>query len=390
MPETPAMTAPTDLPAGVSQHVRLDVTKSLAEGRDGGHNRWHASVPPLLTVQQGELVALDVRDSSDAQVAEDRLDAGTDLDRLHPLTGPIHVEGAMPGDLLEVEIVDVAHADRGWSGVYPGGGGVMRDAVREPRVILWSLVDGIGRSEGLPGVAVPADPFIGVIGVAPCEERRAAIAARERRVVERGGEALQPSGRHAMPDDPRVAAEGLRTLPPRELGGNLDARDLTAGSRIYLPVDVPGALLSLGDLHFAQGDGESYGTAIEVSGRVCLRCRVHCAEDVRWSPRFPVIRPAQVAGGRNPRPTLMTLGMPHTDDGEVSYSDVTLATQRALGEMAEYLQAARGYDANDAYAIVTVAGDLRISVIANAPSPVVAVALPLDVLEREERWLSAD
>jgi formamidase len=375
-------------PAG-DHLIALDLSKSLAEARDGGHNRWHPAIAPLVRVRPGELVVMDVRDSSDGQVTGDSdrdTEAGTDLDRIHPLTGPIHVEGAEPGDLLDVEIVDLHVDDWGWSGVYPGGGGVMEHAVKEPLVVTWRFGDGRARCAEIPGVSVPARPFIGVIGVAPSEQRLVAIQTREARVVERGGEAFPPLSRFAFPDDVAVATDGLRTTAAREIGGNLDCTDITAGSRFLTLVDVPGALLSLGDCHFAQGDGESFGTAIEVRARVTLRCHVHKAAGLSWRPRFPVIKVDRPVAGRNPGPMVITMGMPLDDAGEIRYHDVTLATQNALMEMAGYLVRTRGLTWNQAFTLATVAGDLRTSVIVNPPSPVVSVALPTTTLEREEQW----
>ncbi|MGN6170195.1 MAG: acetamidase/formamidase family protein [Solirubrobacteraceae bacterium] len=373
----------------LDHEVKLDLDRSLAEARDGGHNRWHPAISPLVRARPGELIAMDVRDSSDVQVVGDShrdTQAGTDLDRIHPLTGPIYVDGAEPGDLLDVEIVDLSVGTWGWSGIYPGGGGVMRDAVSEPEVVIWQFAGGYARSEQLPGVAIPASPFIGVIGVAPSEERLRAIIAREARVVEQSGEAFLPQGRFAFPDSPQIAAEGLRTIAAREIGGNLDVRDIGAGSRFLTLVDVPGALLSLGDCHFAQGDGESFGTAIETKAHVCLRCHLHKSRDLNWRPRFPLVKVDRPMQGRHPGPVLMTTGMPLDAHGEIGFHDVTLATQNALMELVDYLVHARGLTRNQAFTLVSVAGDLRISVIVNPPSPVVSVTLPIRVLELEERW----
>lgn len=377
-----------DTPTGADHVVSLDLGASLAETHDGGHNRWHAAIPPLVYAKSGELIVMDVRDSSDKQITGDSerdTETGSDLDIIHPLSGPIHIEGAEPGDLLEVEIVDLIVDDWGWSGVYPGGGGLMEDFVEEPLVAIWHFEDGYARSDQAPGVKVPARPFIGVIGVAPSDERRASIQAREARVEERGGVSFPPVERFAFPDTPVIAREGLRTIQAREIGGNLDTSDITAGSRYLTMVDAPGALLSLGDCHFAQGDGESFGTAIEVKARVALRCHLHRAAGLRWRPAFPVVKAdAAVRGGAGT--TVITTGLPVDDDGEIRYHDVTLATRRALAQMVEYLTATRGLTRNEASILVTVSGDLRIPVIANAPSPVVAVALPERTLEQTERW----
>ena len=132
--------------------------------------------------------------------------------------------------------------------------------------MTWGLHDGAATSGRLEGVRIPADPFVGVIGVAPSHERLEQFRAREAAIAEAGGVALPPEPGAAVPAREPYASQGLRTIPPRETGGNLDVPQARAGATVFLPVDVPGALLSLGDVHFAQGDGEVCGTAIETHG----------------------------------------------------------------------------------------------------------------------------
>ena len=121
------------------------------------------------------------------------------------------------------------------------GFGFLADLFTEPYLVKWEIADGVARSAELPGVAVPEDMFAGVVGVAPSPERLEAVLGREEQIAERGGPVAEPAPQSAIPP---VAAAGLRTIPPREIGGNLDVRQLVAGSRLYLPVDVPGALFS--------------------------------------------------------------------------------------------------------------------------------------------------
>jgi formamidase len=230
----------------------------------------------------------------------------------------------------------------------------------------------------VPGVAIPGRPFIGLIGVAPSPHRLRRILERERRVVDAGGIAMLPEGLNAVPSSARVAAEGLRTIAPRETGGNMDIRHLGAGSRLILPVDVPGALLSFGDIHFAQGDGESCGTAIEVAGKVSLSCEVRKRSDLGWAPTYPSYQFVE-APAPAPRAFMATTGIPLSPDGENRYFDVYLAAQEALHEMIEHLVGDRGYSRAQAYVLVSVAADLSISSIVNEPNPVVSAILPLDI-----------
>ena len=215
-----------------------------------------------------------------------RTPARLDLGLGHPLSGPVHVEGAEPGDVLEVEFLAYETADFGVTAVIPGFG-FLADVFADPYVVKWELAGGLARSPELPGVAVPEDTFAGVVGVAPSHELLDAMRAREQAIARAGGPVAEAAPDTAVPPE---AAAGLRTIPPRETGGNLDIRQLVAGSRLLLPVSVPGALLSIGDLHFAQGDGEVCGTGIEVAGAVTLRAAR--GQGSGLAPRLPRLRDA--------------------------------------------------------------------------------------------------
>jgi formamidase len=371
-------------PGGPSHRIRLDPNRSLQDAMDGGHTRWHPDVPPIARISEGDVVRIDVRDGGDGQVGPSTTVADFDeydMDRLHPLTGPFHVEGVEPGDLLEVEILDVEPGDFAWSRVTPGGAGVMRDSVRDRLLVKWRLEDGVARSPDIPGVAIPGAPFVGTIGVAPARDRVARIIARERALTEGGGFALAPSPKNAVPGTPSVREEGLRTLPPREFGGNMDIKDVAAGSRVSFLANVPGALLSIGDLHFAQGDGESFGTAIETSGVVEFTCRVRRRSELAWKPRGPFVETSTGSAARDGRRYLITTGTSLDAADGNAHMDLTLATQNALNEMVAYLIAERGFDEAQAQCIVSVAADLRINEINNPPNPLVSAALPLDIFE---------
>jgi formamidase len=366
------------------RRVVLDRTRPLQEALDCGHTRWHPDVSPIARIVPGEVVLMDARDGGDVQIGRDTTEtnaAGYDLDRLHPLTGPFYVAGVEPGDLLEVEILDVTAADFGWSRVTSGGAGLMSDSVHDSLLVKWTLEDGVAHSAELPGVAIRGAPFVGTIGVAPSAGRLAAIARRERTLVDEGGWALLPSPKHAVPRDPEIEVAGLRTMPPREFGGNMDVKDIAPGCRVTFTANVAGALLSLGDLHFAQGDGESFGTAIEMSGSVRFRCGVRKASELRWRPRSPFLETPAGSPARDGRRYLITTGVSVDEQDRNGYMDLKLAARNALNEMADYLTEERGYSRPQAHCIVSVAGDLRINVVNNPPNPVVSVALPLDIFE---------
>jgi formamidase len=333
------------------------------------HNRWHPDIPPVAEVALGEDVRLETEEGLGGELTREssHADAGRlNLGLGHPLAGPLHIAGAKPGDVLEVELVSYVSADFGVTAVIPGFG-FLADVFPEPYLVKWEIAGGLARSEELPGVAVPEEMFAGVVGVAPSGERMEAFRKREEALRTRGQAVADPFPEAAVPPE---AADGLRTIPPRETGGNMDVRQLVAGSRIWMPVEVPGALFSIGDLHFAQGDGEVCGTAIEVAGAVTVRFALH--EDRVHRPRFP----SYETPGRPGRHSFATIGIP-VDDG----MDLNAAAREALLEMIDHLEATYGFERAASYALCSAAVDLRISEVVDVPYPVVSALLPLDVFE---------
>lgn len=300
-------------------------------GRDTWHLAWDASIPPVAEVGSGEIVSFDVLDASNGQITPASVAAdlpGIDIATVDQVAGPIAVAGAEPGDTLEIEILEVTPADWGWTAVIPGFGLLAAD-FPAPHLRI-SRIDAT-HAEPIPGIRIPLAPFCGELGVASPGPARS-------------------------------------TIPPTESGGNLDTRHLTAGSRLWLPVSVPGALFSLGDGHAAQGDGEVCGTAIEtpVRGRVRLTLR----KDLR------------VAG-----PELETagpLGVSTNTDGWFATDgvgpDLHEAARSAVRRMIDRLGVRCGLPPEDAYLLISVAGDLRISEICDAPNWVVGCYLPRSVI----------
>jgi formamidase len=329
---------------------------------------------PIARVAPGQEITLETRDGLDGQLA--RGSTAADLARVrfgrsHPLTGPVWVEGAQPGDLLEVEIVGYEHADHGITAFLPGFG-FLADLFPEPFLVVWDLADGRARTPALAGVSIPAQPFAGVLGVAPSPASLERARSRERGAAARGGMVAPDDVDDAWPPE---AAHGLRTIPPRETGGNLDVRQLVTGSKLFLPVEVEGALFSAGDLHFAQGDGEVCGSAIEVAGAVTVRFGLHT--NPSWLPRFPIFETPDVMQ----RASFATTGIPLTDEGTNVAFDLNLASRRALLELVEYLRLVRGLSREASYILCSVAADLRISQVVDAPNALVSAVLPLDVFD---------
>jgi formamidase len=329
-------------------------------------------------------VILQTRDALDGQITPattlEKV-ASVNLDVVHPLTGPVYVEGAEPGDLLEVSIVDIEPASSGFTVQIPGFG-FLRDEFPEPFLVRWRMADGYAESDDLPGVRIPGAPFPGTIGLAPSRELLARINAREQTLIGRGGFALPPSPSGAVPSDTAIASEALRTIPPRETAGNLDIKQLSAGVRMAMPVFEPGALFSVGDAHFAQGDGECCGTAIEMAAtfhlEFQLRKRVAAERNIRdvHFAREEYYGPPELVA---PRRFYATTGLSVGRDGQNASEDATLAARNALLNMIDYLNAERGFSPQQAYALCSVAVDLKLSELVDVPNFVVSAFLPLDI-----------
>jgi acetamidase/formamidase len=298
------------------------------------HYEWNQAIPPRLTIDPGDTVVFETRDAADRFYTK----ASTATDVLkrvfkgHPLTGPVHVRGAAPGDTLVVEIVDVVPAlDFGWTQVRPGRGLLPESDFPSPHLCVWDVSDKqVARMPNRP-IAVPLAPFAGVMGVA-----------------------LDEPGGHS-------------TMPPRRSGGNMDIKQLTAGTTLYLPVLVDGALFSVGDGHGAQGDGEVCITAVEMSARVTLRFGLQAGKRIP-EPRFRT--PAGARAGALAGPHFVT-----TAHGP----DLFANSQQAIRYMIDHLVQERGLTREEAYVLCSVAVDLKISEIVDAPNWIVSAFLPESV-----------
>ena len=370
--------------AAGSHIIRIDRNKPLRDEPHTGHNRWHPDIPPALRVDPGDTVTLETRDAFDGAITPDTMAPDldhADLNVVHPLTGPVFINGAEPGDLLEVHIVEITPQPFAFTTIVPGFG-FLRDFFPTPFLIKWTIAGGFAVSPDLPDMRIPGGPFMGVMGVAPSRQLLVQLTAREDDLLRRGGAVLPPNAQGAVPATEPIASTALRTIPPRETGGNFDIKQLTAGTTLLLPVYTPGALFSSGDAHFAQGDGESCGTAVEMGATLTvyfgLRKGVAAQRQIKRpqyerqdyyaDPRFAV-----------PRRFFATTGMPITRDGRNESENVTLAAQDALLNMIDHLVAERGYSREQAYVVTSVAVDLRISELVDVPNVVVSAFLPLDI-----------
>ncbi len=371
-----------------NEYIRIDRARALGEEPATGHNRWHPDIKPAAEVDPGQVIGMETRDAFDGQVTPTTTAAevgAVNLNRVHPLTGPVYVNGAAPGDVLEVKIHQVAPQPFGFTVQVPGFG-FLRDVYTEPHIVRWNIADGFAVSDDLPGVRLPGAPFMGVMGTAPSHELLERINQREADLQARGGMVLLPDAADAVPQQPGIAARAIRTVAPHETGGNVDVKQLTAGVTVRLPVYVPGALFSVGDAHFAQGDNECCGTAVEMSAT--------------FYGSFSLLKGAAAAGGITdlqfycdgetapdapaaaaPRRFFATTGQSCRKDGTAEAEDATLAARNALLNMIEYLVGERGYNEQQAYAICSVAVDLKISEMVDVPNFVVSAFLPLDIFD---------
>ncbi len=300
------------------------------------HLGWDNSIPPVLTIAPGDTVEFEVVDASGGQLSvESSVDdvAALDFAKVNPVTGPVYVDGAAPGDALKVTMIEFGPSGWGWTANIPGFG-LLADQFPEPALHIWKYdaTNLLPAAYG-PGGRVPLKPFAGTIGVAPAEV-----------------------GLHSV-------------VPPRRVGGNMDIRDLARGVELYLPVEVAGALFSVGDTHAAQGDGEVCGTAIESPMGVALK--------------FDLVKEANLAFPRYDVPGPVTR---HLDDMGYHVAtgigpDLMQAAKDAVSGMIDHLTARHQMSAVDAYMLSSVCADLRISEIVDRPNWIVSAYFPRIVFE---------
>src|SRR5689334_11427824 len=212
----------------MAKSISIDRTKPLAEEPRKGHNRWHPDIAPVIEVDPLEEVAIETRESSDGQirpgvVAADLLHMDPHV--VHPLTGPVYVKGARPGDLLEVEYVEITAQRYGWTRFVPGLG-FLPDLFAQPFLVHWDLGDEWATSKSMPQLRIPKAAFMGTAGVAPSHAQLEEWTRREGELAERGGLVFMPERKSAVPPHEPIASRGLRTVPPRENCGNVDVKQM--------------------------------------------------------------------------------------------------------------------------------------------------------------------
>ena len=295
------------------------------------HAFWDNTHPPRLTIEPGDVVVFETLEGT-GQIGQDSVsEALRDLDPslVHPLTGPVFVDGAEPGDVLEIEVVDLKPKAWGWNGVIPGFG-LLAEEFHDPYLHHYQVDE--ERCVFRDDIRIPFEPFCGVMGVAPAEPGR------------------------------------IDTGPPRGNAGNIDIRHLTPGSRVFVPVLVPGALFSCGDCHAAQGDGEVNGTGIETPMTVTLRFRLRrdlAPHELRFTT------PADRSLSRAERGGYFVT----TAHGPDLFADA----QKAIRSMIDHLVDRYGLTREQAYCLCGAAVDLRINQLVNEPNHIVSAYLPLGI-----------
>ncbi|MEM7023305.1 MAG: acetamidase/formamidase family protein [Pseudomonadota bacterium] len=364
-------------------------------------NRYHPDIPEAVRAKPGDMIILHTRDALDSDLTlESNADdlAAADLNLVHPMTGPVYIEGAERGDVLAVTLVDIEPDQYGYTVIVPGFG-FLRDLYTEPYLVNWRLSRTHAESDQMPGVKVPYEAFMGSVGVLPGQEEVTTWLARETALADAGGIALPPQPIGALPTavcGPEGTAkdECLRTIPPRENGGNMDVQQMQVGTTLLLPCFVDGCGLFAGDVHYAQGDGEVSGTAIEMGAVVTVTTEIRKGEGAN-------IKGPEVEGGsqiKNIEPSkfYQTVGLPLKKAGEVppplTYldsekiadltnlsEDLVVAARDALIKMIDYIQREHGLDREQAYILASVAVDLRVGQVVDVPNYVVTAVLNEDV-----------
>jgi acetamidase/formamidase len=300
------------------------------------HHGWNNEFPPLLTIAPGETVEFEIRDASGGQITERsgvEAVSGMDFSLVNPVAGPVAIDGAVPGDALEVTLLSLTPSGWGWTANIPGFG-LLADQFPAPALHLWKYRPDLAVPAAFgPGGKVPLRPFTGTIGVAPVEP-----------------------GLHSI-------------VPPRRVGGNMDIRDVAAGTVLHLPIEVAGALFSVGDTHAAQGDGEVCGTAIESPMTIALK--------------FDLVKGANLAMPRftTPGPVTRHLDAKGYEVTTGIGPDLMSGARDAVSGMIELLSRRHGMAPVDAYMLCSVCADLRISSIVDLPNWVVSLYFPRVVLD---------
>jgi formamidase len=381
---------------------KVDLTKPMRDQEMPGHNRWHPDIPPVASVKPGSVFRIECKDWTDGQIKNDDNPndiRDVDLSVVHVLSGPIEVEGAKPGDILVVDILDIGALpgdEWGFTGIFAkeNGGGFLTEHFPKANKAIWDFQGIYTQSRHIPGVRFAGITHPGLIGCAPSHELLAKWNKRERDLVATDPNRVPPLATLPNPENAvlgglkgsafeEAAAEAARTVPPREHGGNCDIKNLSRGSKIYFPVYVDGAKLSMGDIHFSQGDGEiTFCGAIEMSGYIDLHVDIIKGGVDKYGMVNPIFKPGPV----EPRYSeyLVFEGISVDEfEGKQYYMDAHIAYRRACLNAIEYLKKF-GFTGEQAYLLLSCAPvEGRVSGIVDIPNVCCTVAIPTEIFDKD-------
>ncbi len=378
--------------------IKVDLSQP-APSNEMVHNRWHPDIPIAVWVKPGDDFVLETYDWTGGFIknndsADDVRDI--DLSTVHYLSGPVGVQGAEPGDLLVVDLLDIgAKPDSLWgfNGFFSkkNGGGFLTDHFPLAQKSIWDINGMFTKSRHIPGVEFAGLVHPGLIGCLPDQKMLDEWNKREQELID-----TDPNRVPALANPPfaatahcgkaqgdarnKIAAEGARTVPPREHGGNCDIKDLSRGSRIFFPVYVDGAGLSVGDLHFSQGDGEiSFCGAIEMAGWVHMRVNLIKGGMAKYGIKNPIFKPSPITP--NYKDYLIFEGISVDEQGKQHYLDVSVAYRQACLNAIEYLKKF-GYSGAQAYSILgTAPVQGHISGVVDMPNACATLWLPTEIFD---------
>ncbi|MCE0722569.1 formamidase [Legionella resiliens] len=378
--------------------ITVDLNKKPHEQPYPLHNRWHPDIPAVATVKPGDIFRVECLDWTGGQIKNnDNADdiKFVDLTQVHYLSGPIAVQGARPGDILVVEILDIGAlegAEWGFSGIFAheNGGGFLTDHFPNAAKAIWDFEGAFTSSRHIPGVRFPGILHPGLIGCAPSHELLAQWNQREEALKMKDPTRIPPYaelpqkkgallGTCAHNNYEKIAHQAARTIPPRENGGNCDIKNLTKGSRIFFPVFIEDAHLSVGDIHFSQGDGEiSFCGGIEMAGWIVLKVDLIPQGCKKYSLKNPLFYTPSLEPHYSRY--LIFEGISVDEKGKQYYLDATIAYKQACLNAIEYLKTKMGLSGEQAYLLLSAAPiEGRISGIVDIPNACCTLALPLDI-----------
>lgn len=381
----------------------VDLNKSMDEQEVPGHNRWHPDIPAAFSVNPGATFRLECKDWTDGQIHNNDDDTeirDVNLNRVHVLSGPVYVNGVEPGDLLVVDILDIGALPEqkwGFNGIFArdNGGSFLVDHYPDARKSVWDFHGIYTSSRHVPGVNFAGIIHPGLIGVAPSQDMLNEWNRRERELVMTDPNRVPTYANLPDPDSAvigslkgeefdRIAKEGARTVPPRENGGNVDIKNLSKGSRIYSPVFVDGAKLSVGDIHFSQGDGEiSFCGGIEMPGWIELHVDVIKGGMEKYQIKDnPAFKPGPVDPQYSDYMVFEGVSV-NEFSGAQHYLDAHIAYRRACLNAVEFLKT-MGYTGEQAYMLLATAPvEGHINGIVDIPDACCTVAIPTSIFDQD-------